>query len=287
MSDPPPTPAPPPAIASIAPPSSSSRMPRSSDAAGSAMGIGLAVLVHGVVAAASLRLGGNEGNVARSAAAPQAEPQVIETHLLQRGGGTFDPRHVVHREAPVLAERAAPQQVAVARDPTQVQLRPDAGAQDYMAAITGRTRQGRGNQDLAERLAALAANEQAADPSQAGPGSPSGSAVGDTTDPALATRGAATKIDEFLRLNIRISSALTGAERRMVVFRIRLDDAGAIVSAEIVQNSGNDSLDGEILGQAQALASRHARIESLTPEEAQQVANRNVVVRVPIDRMQH
>jgi len=250
-------------------------------------GAGLALAVVGVMAAASLRLGGEEGNVARSAAAPPAEATVIETHILQRGGGAFDPRRIVHRQAPVLAERVAPTPVAPTTDPTAVVLPRDAGAQDYMGAITGRTRQGRGNQDLAERIAAMAASEAAADPSSVGPGSPTGSAVGDTTDPNLATRGAATKIDEFLRTNIRVSSALTGSERRTVVFRIRLDEAGAITLAELVQASGNDSLDGEILGQAQRLATSHARIESLSAEEITQMQGRNINVRVPIDRMAH
>ena len=250
-------------------------------------GIGLALVVMGTITAASLRLGGEEGNVVRAANSANTEPVVIETRILQRGGGEFDPRRIVHREAPVLAERVAPAAVAPTNDPTAVNLPRDAGAQDYMGAITGRTRQGRGNQDLAERIAAMAANEQAADPASVGPGSPTGSAVGDTTDPALATRGAATKIDEFLRTNIRISSALTGSERRTVVFRIRLDEAGAISLAELVQPSGNDSLDGEILGQAQRLATTHARVEALTPEEITQMQGRNINVRVPIDRMSH
>ncbi len=249
-------------------------------------GAGLALAVVGLMGAASLRLGGEEGNVAASVTPPR-ESVVIETRILQRGGGEFDPRRIVHRQAPVLAEREAPRPVAPTVDPTAVRLPTDAGAQDYMAAITGRTRQGRGNQDLAERIAAMAASEQAADPSSVGPGSPTGSAVGDTTDPTLATRGAATKIDEFLRTNIRVSSALTGSERRTVVFRIRIDEAGAITLAELVQASGNDSLDGEILGQAQRLATSHARIESLSPEEITQVQGRNINVRVPIDRMSH
>ncbi len=78
------------------------------------------------------------------------EDQVLETHLLQQGGGVFDPRRQVHREVPIRAEREAPQAVTPTADPTRFALARDAGAQDYMAAITARTRRGSGNQDLAE-----------------------------------------------------------------------------------------------------------------------------------------
>ena len=253
------------------------------DGRGVLAGFTVTLAVHLAVALTSMRLGRNEGNVAvRPAAAPQ---QIIETHLMKRGGGDLDPRRVVHRQTPTLAERAAPQQVAIARDPTAVQLRPDAGAQDYMnAIITGRNREARGNQDLAEmeRIAQMAAAERASDPTApAGEGDPTGSAHGDTTDPALATRGLATKIDRFLREHIHYSSALTGSEPRTMAFRIRIDGSGVIESAALVTASGNDSLDAEIVAQATALADRHARIEELTPEELVP-EGRNVTVNVPL-----
>lgn len=252
-------------------------------------GIFVAIAVHVLVAGVALRLNRREGNVARTSTQP-AQEQVIETHLLRGGGANMDPRRVVHRVTPTLAEREAPRQVAISRDPTQVQLAPDAGAQDYMnAIITGRRRQARGNQDLAEleRITAMAAAEQAADPTLTGEGVPGGSRVGDTDDPALATRGAATKIDEFLREHIRVTTALTGTERRTVTFRIRLDESGTIDSASIHTASGNDALDADILTQAQGLAENHARISTLTPEELAQVAGRNINVNVPIAQMGH
>ncbi len=257
------------------------------DGRGMLVGFMVTLAVHLAVGLTSMRLGRNEGNVAvRPAAAPQ---QIIETHLMKRGGGDFDPRRVVHRQTPTLAERAAPQQVALARDPTAVQLRPDAGAQDYMnAIITGRNREARGNQDLAEmeRIAQMAAAERASDPTApAGEGDPTGSAHGDPTDPAQATHGAATKIDEFLREHIHYSTALTGSEPRRMTFRIRLDAGGVIESAALVTASGNESLDAEIVAQATALADRHARIESLTPEELATVGDRNINVNVPLSSM--
>ncbi len=260
----------------------------SSDGSGVAMGLFAAVVVHGLVVLLSVRLGHAEGNVA-TRPHDAREDQILETHLLQQGGGVFDPRQQVHREVPIRAEREAPQAVTPTADPTQVRLAPDAGPQDYMAAITQRTRRGSGNQDLAEmdRIAHMAALEQAADPTVAGPGDPTGSAHGDTTDPALATRGAGTKIDRFLRDHIRTSATLTGSESREVVFRIRLDATGAIELAEQGASSGNESLDGDILGQAQRLATDHARIPDLTPEELQSVAGRTINIRVPMAGITH
>lgn len=258
------------------------------DAPGMATGLFAAVLVHGLVLALSLRLGRPDAAAARPVRDPR-EDQVLETHLLQQGGGVFDPRQQVHREVPIRAEREAPHEVTPTADPTRVALARDAGAQDYMAAITGRTRRGSGNQDLAEldRIAHMAAMEQAADPSTAGPGDPSGSAHGDTTDPNVATHGAATKIDGFLRDNIRLSATLTGSEPRTVTFRIRLSATGTVDLAELVSPSGNESLDGDILSQAQRLATTHAQVPNLTPEELASVQDRNINVRVPIDRIVH
>ena len=261
---------------------------QSTDAPGVAMGLFAAVLVHGLVVLLSIRIGRpDHGPAARPR--PPREDQVLETHLLQQGGGVFDPRRQIHREVPIRAEREAPQAVTPTADPTRVALARDAGAQDYMAAITGRTRRGSGNQDLAElnRIAHMAAMEAESDPTAAGPGAPGGSAHGDTTDPNLATRGARTKIDRFLRENIRVSATLTGSEPRTVTFRIRLDGTGAIESAELVTPSGNESLDGDILSQAQRLATSHARIPELTPEELTAVSGTNINVRVPIDRIAH
>lgn len=257
------------------------------DGRGVFAGLTVTLIVHLAVALTSLRLGHREGNVA--VAPPAAPQQIIETHLLKKGGGDFDPRHVVHRQTPTLAEREAPRQIAIARDPTAVQLAPDAGAQDYMnAIITGRRREARGNQDLAEleRIAQMAAAERANDPTApAGEGDPTGSSVGDTTDPAQATHGAATKIDEFLRQHIRVTTALTGSEPRRLTFRIRIDASGAIESASITTASGNDALDADILAQAQSLAEHHERIESLTPEEVTAVGGRNINVNVPLASM--
>ncbi len=73
-----------------------------------------------------------------------------------------------------------------------------------------------------------------------------------------------------------------------MTFRIRLDATGAIELAEQGASSGNESLDGDILGQAQRLATDRARIPDLTPEELSAVSpDVNINIRVPIDRIAH
>lgn len=252
------------------------------DRGGVATGVFLAMLVHATVAGAALRLGHDEGNVARTPP-PRRDELVVSTQLLRRGGGSFDPRRVIHREAPVRAERAAPAAITPVRDPTAVALRPDAGAQDYMAAITRRTVRGRGNQDLAEtmdRIAQMAAAEQAADPTASGPGAATGSTVGTTTDPNQASRGAIAKLQEFLQRNIHRTQTLTGSDRRRVRFRLRISGSGTIVGAELSQPSGNESLDNDYVAQAQRLVAQHAEIPGLSPEELAQLADRNINVNV-------
>lgn len=250
--------------------------------AGIFAGFFVTVLMHTVVVGAAVRLGSNEGNVAAAARRPPVQSVPIETQLLKRGGGDFDPRRVLRRQAPVLAERAAPQ-LAVVRDPTRVVLAPDAGAQDYMRAITGRNRAGRDNPDLAERLRAMAAQEQATDPTAPpGPGSPTGSDQGTSTDPNAARDGAASRVTSFLNARIRQSSALAAGERRPV-FRIRINDQGQIVSAELVQRSGNESLDADVLGQAQSLVESHAQVPGLSPEELAVASSNTFTVRIRED----
>jgi hypothetical protein len=281
-----PTPSIPPSIGpeNLPPPSSlrhDARDRGTDDRAGMAVGVFLAVLVHATVAAASFRLGHREGNVARAQTAPRDE-MVVSTQLLRRGGGLFDPRTVIHREAPVRAERAAPQAITPSRDPTVVALRPDAGAENYMAAITNRRVQGRGNQDLAEfnnRIAQMAAAESA-DPTASGPGDPTGSEVGTTTDPNQASRGAVAKLQEFLLRNIHRTQTLSDSDRRRVRFRLRIGADGVITTAELAQPSGNESLDNDYVAQAQRLVTQNAQIPNLTPEELAQLANRTVNVLV-------
>jgi TonB family protein len=263
------------------------RVQPAEDGRGVAMGLALTVAVHFAVGVTSLRLGRAEGNVSvRTAAAPQ---QVIETQLLQRGGGDFDPRRIVHRQTPTRAEREAPRQVAVSTDPTAVQLRPDAGADEYMnAIITGRRRPARGNQDLAEleRIAQMAAAEQAADPTAPpGPGDPTGSDHGTTTDPNAASRGAVAKLQEFFYQNIHLTTTLTGSERTTMSVRVTLDATGQVTSARIGTSSGNDAIDADVLVQVQALVERNARIESLTPEELGVVGGRGIQVALRPSRL--
>lgn len=255
---------------------------RADDGKGVAAGLTVTVAVHLAVLLTSLRLGRREGNVVAAAATQPAQQVVIETQLLKRGGGDFDPRRVVHRTTPTRAEREAPRQVALTHDPTAVQLRPDAGADEYMNAIvTGRRRAPRGNQDLAEleRIAQMAAAEQASDPTAPpGPGDPTGSDHGTTTDPAQASRGAVAKLQEFFYANIHRTATLSGSERASMSVRVRLDETGVITNAAMGQSSGNEAVDADVLAQVQALESRRARIESLTAEELQAVGGRNITV---------
>ncbi len=266
---------------------SSRRAAPREDGRGVAMGLTLTVLVHLAVGVTSMRLGAKEGNVSvRPEAAPQ---QVIETQLLQRGGGDFDPRRIVHRQTPTRAEREAPREVAISRDPTAVQLRPDAGADEYMnAIITGRRRPARGNQDLAEieRIAQMAAAEQAADPTAPpGPGDPTGSDHGTTTDPNAASRGAIAKVQEFFYANIHLTTTLTGSERTTMSVRVTLDASGQVTTVRLGQTSGNDAIDADVLVQVQALVERNARIETLTPEELGLVGGRGFVVNLRPTRL--
>ncbi|MFO0625712.1 MAG: hypothetical protein U0325_08865 [Polyangiales bacterium] len=256
------------------------------DRGGVVTGIFLAVLVHATVAGAALRLGHDEGNVARPQTAPREE-LVVSTPLLRRGGGLFDPRRVIHREAPVRAERPAPNAITPTRDPTAVALRQDAGAQDYMAAITNRRVQGRGNQDLAEamnRIAQMAAAEQAADPTASGPGDPNGSTVGTTTDPNQASHGVVAKLQDFFQRNIHRAATVSGSERLRVRFRVRVGGDGTLLSAEVSRGTGNATADADFASQAQALVAQHAQIPNLTPEELTYVsglAGINFVVEPP------
>lgn len=261
---------------------------RAEDGRSVAMGLAVTVTIHLAVGLTSLRLGRSEGNVAvRSQTAPVQ--QVIETQLLQRGGGDFDPRRVVHRQTPTRAEREAPRQVAVSTDPTAVQLRPDAGADEYMnAIITGRRRPARGNQDLAEleRIAQMAAAERAADPSAPpGPGDPTGSEHGTTTDPNAASRGAIAKLQEFFYQHIHLTTTLTGSERATMSVRVTLDATGQVTSARIGQSSGNDAIDADVLVQVQSLVERNVRVETLTPEELAVVGGRGIQVSLRPNRL--
>ena len=266
---------------------SSRRTAPREDGRGVAMGLTLTVLVHLGVGVTSMRLGAKEGNVSvRPEAAPQ---QVIETQLLVRGGGDFDPRRIVHRQTPTRAEREAPREVAISRDPTAVQLRPDAGADEYMnAIITGRRRPARGNQDLAEieRIAQMAAAEQASDPTAPpGPGDPTGSDHGTTTDPNAASRGAIAKVQEFFYANIHLTTTLTGSERTTMSVRVTLDASGQVTTVRLGQTSGNDAIDADVLVQVQALVERNARIETLSPEELGLVGGRGFVVNLRPSRL--
>ena len=67
--------------------------------------------MHGLVVLLSVRLGHAEGTV-QPRPHDAREDQILETHLLQQGGGVFDPRQQVHRVVPIRAEREAPQAVA-------------------------------------------------------------------------------------------------------------------------------------------------------------------------------
>jgi TonB family protein len=271
-------------------PAGPAREVSTSDGRGVMAGFAVTLVVHLLVALTSLRLGRNEGNVAASNA-PQAPEQIIETQLMKRGGGDLDPRRIVHRQTPTLAEREAPREVALTRDPTAVQLPPDAGAEDYANAIvTGRRRAARGNQDLAEleRIAQMAAAEQASDPTAPpGPGDPTGDNHGTTTDPALASRGAVAKLQSFFYSNIHNTTTLSGSERSTITIRVTIDATGQITSARLAHGSGNDALDADVLVQVQALVERNARVEALTQEERDYVSlgGRGVNVSLVLSRL--
>ena len=116
----------------------------------------------------------------------------------------------------------------------------------------GRRRPARGNQDLAEieRIAQMAAAEQAADPTAPpGPGDPTGSDHGTTTDPNAASRGAIAKVQEFFYANIHLTTTLTGSERTTMSVRVTLDASGQVTTVRLGQTSGNDAIDADVLVQ--------------------------------------
>lgn len=253
------------------------------DGSGVAAGIFLATTIHAMVVGAAVRLGGNEGNVARANTQTPQENRVIETQLLHRGGGEMDPRHIIHREAPVLQEREAPRTVTPP-DPTQVHLSRDAGADEYMGAITGRRVAARGNQDLAERIRQMAAAEQpSTDPTAQGPGDPNGSNVGTTNDPNQASSGAVAKIQEFLQTRVHATQGLCGlvGEHSVMTVRVRVAEDGTISTVQMGSSSGNETLDADLLGQAQGLAENHTAIPNLTPEETTFLSSHRLNVRIP------
>jgi hypothetical protein len=252
------------------------------------VGIALALLVHLVVGLFALRAGAQEGNVVRAAEQAQAQPQdeeIIEGALLrQGGGGMFDPRRIAHRQPPIRAEERASQQNGLAknRNPTPAENRP---RRDPNALITERDILGQGNQDLAERLQRMAQAEAETDPgTMPGPGSPDGSVHGTETDPNRAGHGAQAKIRSFLQRNLRLPATAPAAARRPFRLRIVISDDGSFVArGQILQGSGDETVDSDIALQLAQLVENHTPIPELTDEEKAAIAGRSYAVRYTPD----
>ena len=247
-------------------------------------GVFLAILVHLGVAGFALRAGAKEGNLARAMEQAQAHPpeeDIIEGALLrQGGGGEFDPR-TIHRQPPVRSEVAAAPSGGLAKNqnPNPPPVDPNA-RRDPNALITGRDIMGHGNQDLAEQLRNMAANEASSEGTQPGPGSPDGSVNGTETDPARAGHGAQAKIRSFLERNIHLPANAPESARHTCVLSITIsDDGSSIARAEVRDGSGDSFVDGDINGQLTQLVQDHSPIAELTDEEKAAIAGHAYRVR--------
>ncbi len=254
------------------------------DRASAVVGVLVAIVVHIGVAAFGMRAGAQEGNIARRADQPLATPedeQIIEGALLrQGGGGNVDPRHVPHRVVPIRAEERA--QVSGSRHTDQPVQRHDAGVRrDPNSLVTERDIMGRGNQDLAERLRNMAANENAENPSASpGPGAPDGSIHGTETDPNRAGAGAQAKIRSFLQNRLHLLATAPTSAHRPFLLRISISsDGNSIVNGSIVDGSGDETVDSDLTVQIRQLAESHDPIPELTDDDRLQIAGRSYRVR--------
>jgi len=238
------------------------------DAPSAVAGISTAILVHLVVIAFAFRAGAHEGNIAHATDQARDQPpeeDIIEGALLrQGGGGEFDPR-TIHRQPPVRAEVHAVAPGGLAKNQNQTPVDPNV-RRDPDALITQRDILGHGNQDLAERLAHLAAAESDSPPgTMPGPGSPDGSVNGTETDPNRAGHGAQAKIRSFLERNIQL---LANAQGRTFVLSITISaDGSSIESGRIQHGSGDDTIDGDLTVQLGRLTESHEPIPDLSDEE--------------------
>lgn len=221
---------------------------------------------------------------ANNEAQPQHEEEIIEGALLRLGGGgVFDPR-TIHRRAPVRSEERA--QDFAGRNPSQDSTPRDAGTRrDPSALLTERDVRGEGNQDLAERIRRMAESEQASDPSAPpGPGAPEGSVNGTETDPTRAGTGAWAKVRSFLQNQLHLLATAPSTARR--TFRLRVvisDDGASIARGQIVQGSGDETTDADLLVQLQQLAENHTPIPELTDEERIAIRGQSRLVRYDPD----
>lgn len=248
-------------------------------------GVVSAVLVHLLVGAFALRAGADEGNVARSdsiqAGTQTRDEEIIEGALLrQGGGGVYDPRRMAHRRAPIRAEERASLQRGLNRKlaPTASEERP---RRDPNALITERDILGQGNQDLAERLRQMAQAETETDPNAApGPGAPDGSVHGTETDPTRAGTGAHAKIRSFLQRQLHLLATAPAAARRPFRLRIVISaDGSCLAGGQIVQGSGDETVDSDLALQLAQLVENRTPIPELTDEEKTAIAGHSYIVR--------
>jgi hypothetical protein len=253
------------------------------DAPSAVGGFVLAVVVHLGVAAFALRAGAHEGNIARATDQAQQHPpeeDIIEGALLRQGGGgeNFDPR-TIHRQPPIRSEVAAAPTGGLAKNQNPTPPPNPNARRDPNALITGRDILGTGNQDLAEQLRNMAANESAAG-TQPGPGDPDGSVNGTETDPARAGHGAQAKIRSFLERNIHLPANAPESARHTFVLGISISDDGSYIArAEVRDGSGDSFVDGDINGQLTQLVQERTPIPDLSDEEKAAIAGHSYRVR--------
>lgn len=259
------------------------------DPEGVVAGVLTAITVHALVLTMMGTAGGATGNIARPTdtrtAQQRQDEEIIEGALLRLGGGgEVDPRNELHRVAPIRAEeRTAPPQ-GTQPDPNRAQRPALPPRRDPSALQSDRDVLGQGNQDLAERLRRLAANEATADPNApVGAGSPDGSINGTEADPARAGTGAHAKIRSFLQRQLHLLATAGSAGRRQFRLRIVLSaDGESLASGDVLEGSGDETVDSDLRAQLAHLAQEHTAIPELTEDERAAIAGHSYrVVYVP------
>lgn len=94
------------------------------------------------------------------------------------------------------------------------------------------------------------------------------------------------KIDAFLRANLRVR-ARSGPRPERVTLRLRFDAQGNLLAAEIAEPSGVPVIDRDFADQLRRLVQRHARLDTLTPDEGEFLAERALRIVLPLDAIPH
>ncbi len=96
----------------------------------------------------------------------------------------------------------------------------------------------------------------------------------------LSMSSLAAKLDEFMRTHFRLSGTVPREGR--VTLRFRFDASGSVESGEVVELDCDPALQASIVAQFRALVDGHARVDTLTPDEAATLAGHYLNLRIPL-----